>query len=147
MPAQVAGPARFGGKVIVITGAAGGIGRATAVRFASEGARLALVDQSAAGLRESEAAVEQAGGEALAVEADVTRLADVQRYAAAAVARFGGIDAFFNNAGILGPVSALADYPEDAFDRVIAVNVKAVWLGLKVVGPAIMERGSGAIVN
>ena len=138
---------RFEGKVVVITGAAGGIGRATAVRFADEGARLALVDLSAAGLRESEAAVRQAGGEALTVEADVTRIADVQRYTAAAVERFGGIDAFFNNAGILGPVSALADYPEDAFDRVIAVNVKAVWLGLKVVGPAIMERGGGAIVN
>ena len=131
----------------MITGAAGGIGRATAVRLASEGARLALVDLSAAGLRESQAAVQQAGGEAVTVEADVTRLADVERYAAAATERLGGIDAFFNNAGILGPVSALADYPEDAFDRVIAVNVKAVWLGLKVVGPAIMARGGGAIVN
>ena len=140
-------PGRFDGKVIAITGAAGGIGRAAAVRFASEGARLVLIDLSAPGLRDSEAAVEKAGGQALSVEADVTRLADVERYAAAATQRFGGIDGFFNNAGVLGPVSPLADYPEDAFDRVLAVNVKAVWLGLRVVGPAIMARGGGAIVN
>ena len=138
---------RFEGKVIVITGGAGGIGRAAAARFASEGARLVLVDLAAAGLKESLAQVERAGGEAITVEADVTRLAEVKRYAAAAVERFGGIDGFFNNAGILGAVSPLVDYPEEAFDRVLAVNVKAVWLGLKVVGPAIMARGGGAIVN
>lgn len=138
---------RFEGKVIVITGGAGGIGRAAAVRFAAEGARLVLVDLAAAKLEESLAQVERAGGEAITVVADVTRLAEVERYTAAAVERFGGIDGFFNNAGILGAVSPLVDYPEDAFDRVLAVNVKAVWLGLKVVGPAIMARGGGAIVN
>ena len=138
---------RFESKVIVITGGAGGIGRAAAARFASEGARLVLVDLATAGLKASLAQVEQAGGEAIAVEADVTRLAEVERYAAVAVERFGGIDGFFNNAGILGAVSPLVDYPEEAFDRVLAVNVKAVWLGLKVVGPAIMARGGGAIVN
>lgn len=138
---------RFEGKVVVITGAGGGIGRAAAVRFASEGARIALVDVSAAGLNQSVAAVERAGGEAISVEADVTRLAEVQRYVAATTERFGGIDGFFNNAGILGAVSPLVDYPEETFDRVLAVNVKAVWLGLKVVGPAIMARGGGAIVN
>ena len=138
---------RFERKVIVITGGAGGIGRAAAARFASEGARLVLVDLAAAVLEESLAQVERAGGEAITVVADVTRLAEVERYAAAAVERFGGIDGFFNNAGILGAVSPLVDYPEEAFDRVLAVNVKAVWLGLKVVGPAIMARGGGAIVN
>ena len=138
---------RFEGKVIVITGGAGGIGRAAAVRFASEGARLVLVDLAAAVLEESLAQVERAGGEAITVVADVTRLAEVERYAAAAVERFGGIDGFFNNAGILGAVSPLVDYPEESFDRVLAVNVKAVFLGLKVVGPAIMARGGGAIVN
>ena len=138
---------RFEGKVIVITGGAGGIGRAAAVRFAAEGARLVLVDLAAAVLEESLAQVERAGGEAITVVADVTRLAEVERYAAVAVERFGGIDGFFNNAGILGAVSPLVDYPEESFDRVLAVNVKAVFLGLKVVGPAIMARGGGAIVN
>ncbi len=138
---------RFPGKVVVITGAAGGIGRAAARRFAAEGARLVLVDIAAAGLKENLHAVEGSGAEAITVQADVTRSADVARYVAAAQDRFGGIDVFFNNAGILGAVSPLVDYPEETFDRVMAVNVKSVWLGLKVVGPAIIARGGGAIVN
>jgi NAD(P)-dependent dehydrogenase (short-subunit alcohol dehydrogenase family) len=77
----------------------------------------------------------------------VTRADDVRRYIAAARARFRGIDVFFNNAGILGAISPLVDYPEEAFDRVMAVNVKSVWLGLKLVGPELIARGGGAIVN
>jgi 3alpha(or 20beta)-hydroxysteroid dehydrogenase len=137
---------RFRGKTVVITGAAGGIGRAAAVRFASEGASLVLVDLPDAGLPAATAAVEKTGGRAVAVEADVTRLGDVMRYAAAAMAEFGGIDCFFNNAGILGSVTPLLEYPEDVFDRVLAVNVKGIWLGLKVVSEAMRARG-GAIVN
>ena len=138
---------RFPGQTVVVTGGAGGIGRAAAVRFASEGARVVLVDLPGTGLADSVAAVERAGGEALAVPADVTRRADVERYVEAALGRFGGLDAFFNNAGILGAVSPLVDYPEETFDRVLAVNVKAVWLGMKVVAPVLRGRGGGAIVN
>jgi NAD(P)-dependent dehydrogenase (short-subunit alcohol dehydrogenase family) len=138
---------RFDGKVVLITGAAGGIGRAAAVRFATEGARVGLVDVSRDGLRETLAAVEKAGGAGLAVEADVTRAADVARYAAAVTERFGGVDCFFNNAGILGEVRPLVDYPEDVFDRVMAVNVKGVWLGMKTVAPLLRARGGGVIVN
>ena len=134
-------------KVVVITGGGGGIGRAAALRFVSEGARVVLVDVAPAGLQESAAAVKRAGGEALTVEADVTRAAEVQRYVAAAVKRFGGIDCFVNNAGILGDVAPLTEYPEEVFDRVIAVNLKGVWLGLRYVVPAIRQRGGGAIVN
>ena len=140
-------PARFSGKVVLITGGGGGIGRAAAERFASEGARVALVDLAPAALAESAAAVEKAGGEVLTVHADVTRLADVERYAETAVKRFGVIDVFFNNAGVLGAVKPLVDYPEETFDRVMAVNVKAVWLGMKVVAPLMHARGGGAIVN
>lgn len=135
------------GKVIVITGGAGGIGRATAVRFASGGADVVLVDVSTSGLTESVAAVEQVGGRAIAVEADVTKLSDVQAYVATATERLGGIDYFFNNAGILGAVAPLTDYPEETFDRVMAINVKGVWMGMKVVAPALKARGGGAIVN
>ena len=138
---------RFDGKVVVITGGGGGIGRATSVCLAAEGAKLVLVDRAADALAASVAAVERAGGIAFSVGADVTRRADVERYVAAAHERFGRIDAFFNNAGILGPVAPLAEYPEDDFDQVIAVNLKGVWLGLRAVGPVMMARGAGAIVN
>src|SRR5262249_60051068 len=112
-----------------------------------EGARVALVDLAPAALAESAAAVEKAGGEVLTVNADVTRLADVERYAEAAVKRFGVIDVFFNNAGVLGAVKPLVDYPEQTFDRVMAVNVKAVWLGMKGGGPLKAARGGGAVVE
>jgi 3alpha(or 20beta)-hydroxysteroid dehydrogenase len=138
---------RFVGKVVLVTGGGGGIGRAAARRFASEGARVVLVDVAAPALAQSVEAVEKAGGEVLAVEADVTKATEAERYAEAAVARFGGIDVFFNNAGVLGAVKPLVDYPEDAFDRVMAVNLKAVWLGMKAVVPRLRARGGGAIVN
>lgn len=138
---------RFEGKVVLITGGAGGIGRATAVRFASEGARIALVDLPGTNLKGAVEAVSQIGGEAIAIEGDVTRAADVSRYVAATSSAFGGIDYFFNNAGILGVVSPLTEYPEDVFDRVMAVNAKAVWSGMKAVAPVMGKRGCGAIVN
>lgn len=138
---------RFEGKVAIVTGAAGGLGRATAARLASEGAKLVLVDLAESDLEESAAAVERAGGESLVVRADVTKAADVRGYVAEATKRFGGVDAFFNNAGILGPTADLLDYPEDAFDRVLAVNAKGVWLGMREVAPAMRARGGGAIVN
>jgi NAD(P)-dependent dehydrogenase (short-subunit alcohol dehydrogenase family) len=137
---------RFRGKTVVVTGAAGGIGRAAAVRFGSEGANVVVVDLPDSGLNETATAVEKTGGRALAMEADVTRVSDVMRYTAAATAEFGGIDCFFSNAGILGVVTPLLEYPEDVFDRVLAVNVKGTWLGMKVVGEAMRTRG-GAIVN
>ena len=140
-------PGRFDHKVCVITGAAGGIGRAVAVRLAGDGARLVLVDLDAKALAASQEAAQKAGGEAITVAADVTSAADVDRYVRTAIEAYGGIDRFFNNAGILGAVTPLVDYAEDMFDRVMAVNVKGVFLGLKAVGPAIIARGGGAIVN
>ena len=139
--------ARFEDEVAVVTGAAGGIGRAVAQRFAEDGASVALVDLAGTDLAESAAAVERAGGEALVLEADVTRPRDVAGYVTACLERFGRIDSFFNNAGILGPVASLLDYPEEDFDRVLEVNVKGVWLGLREVGRAMTEAGRGAIVN
>lgn len=138
---------RFEGKVVIITGGAGGIGKAAAVRFASEGADVVVVDLPDSQLDEAVAAVDQAGGRALAVGADVTKAADVEGYVAAAVRRFGGVDLLFNNAGIEGFIGSMLAYPEEMFDRVLAVNVKGVWLGMKAVVPALRERGGGAIVN
>jgi len=138
---------RFASKVVVITGAAGGIGRAAAVRFASEGASVVAVDLPGSGLEETVAAVEGAGQNALAVAGDVTKAADVEKYVALAKERFGRIDAFFNNAGIEGWIGPMLAYPEDQFDRVLAVNVKGVWLGMKYVAPVMAAGGGGTIVN
>ena len=138
---------RFEGKVALITGGAGGIGRAAAERFASEGARVVLVDLDGSDLEGAASLVKDAGGEALTVEADVTQSEDVERSVERAIEQFGGIDVFFNNAGIEGGGAPLTEYPEDLFDRVIAVNLKGVWLGMKAVATAMSEREGGAIVN
>ncbi len=139
--------ARFDGKVVVITGAAGGIGAAAAERFASEGARVVAVDLKDSDLDGTVQRVKEAGGECLAVDADVTRAGQVEAYAQAAKAKFGRIDTFFNNAGIEGWVGPTIDYPEEIFDKVLAVNVKGVWLGMKYVVPVMRENGGGAIIN
>ena len=138
---------RFQDKVVVITGAASGIGRAAALRFASEGGKVVAVDLPGSDLPGCAGAIAAAGGAALTVAADVTRRPDIERYVAAALENFGGIDCFFNNAGILGVVKPLLEYPEEVFDRVLAVNVKAVWMGMQLVAPEIIKRGGGAIVN
>lgn len=137
----------FSGRTALITGAAGGIGSATALRFAAAGADLHLVDRDADGLAAVVADVQRAGGAASSTVADVTSSADVRGYVAAARAAHGSIDAFFNNAGIEGPVAPLAEYPEEAFDQVIAVNLRGVFLGLRHVLPVMLEQGAGAIVN
>jgi NAD(P)-dependent dehydrogenase (short-subunit alcohol dehydrogenase family) len=139
--------ARFKDKAVVITGAAQGIGRAAALRCASEGARIVAVDLPGSDLAGLLAEIKKAGGQAIAVEADVTRRADVERYVAKAESEFGGVDCFFNNAGILGVNQPFLEYPEEMFDKVFAVNVKAVWTGIRLVAPAIIRRGGGAIVN
>ena len=139
--------ARLNDKVTIITGAAGGIGREAALRFAAEGSAVVAVDLPGDSLHETAQLVTAAGGRAIAVAADVTDEAQVAAYVAAAVAEFGGVDALLNNAGIEGAVAALTDTAVDAFDRVIAVNVRGVFLGMKHAAPAIIARGGGAIVN
>ena len=138
---------RFDGQVVAITGAAAGIGREAALRFAAEGAAVVLVDLPGDGLGETVKMVEAAGGRALAVTADVTDEAQVQSYVSAAIDTFGGLDALINNAGIEGQVGPLTALDASAFDRVLAVNVRGVWLGMKHAAPAIAARGGGAIVN
>lgn len=138
---------RFSGKVAIVTGAAGGIGLAAVERFAQEGASIVAVDLASSPLDEAINVAEAAGASAIAVPTDVTRAAEVEGYVEAAVKRFGGVDVLFNNAGIEGWVGAMTDYPEEMFDRVLAVNVKGVWLGMKHAAPEMRKRGGGAIVN
>jgi NAD(P)-dependent dehydrogenase (short-subunit alcohol dehydrogenase family) len=136
--------ARLDGKVAVITGATGGIGRAASRLFAEAGARVALVDLDEATLRELAADIGE--DRASYTAADVTQPDQTQAYIDAAVNRWGGIDVLLANAGIEGTLAAIPDYPVDVFDRVMAVNVRGVWLGIKYTVPAMRERGGGSIV-
>lgn len=138
---------KFDGKVALITGGGGGIGRATAVGFAERGAKVFVVDADAAANDATAGIVRQNGGDATALRADVTSSAETQAYIQACLAAYGRIDCFFNNAGIEGQLSPMPDYDEAMFDRVMAVNVKGVFLGMKHVLPVMLKQGSGTIVN
>jgi NAD(P)-dependent dehydrogenase (short-subunit alcohol dehydrogenase family) len=137
----------FQGKVALITGGGNGIGRAAAIGFASRGARVVVVDRDAAAGEATTGIVRQQGGDALFVAADVTQSGDVRNYVKLALDRYGAIDCFFNNAGIEGSVAPTHQYDEDMFDRVMAVNVKGVFLGLRHVLPVMISQGRGAVVN
>jgi NAD(P)-dependent dehydrogenase (short-subunit alcohol dehydrogenase family) len=124
-----------------------GIGRATAVAFARAGANVFIVGLGATEGREVEAEVRAKGAEAMFVEADVTRESEVRSVLTAAAERFGRIHVAVNNAGIEGRYGPVHELPEAEFDRIISVNLKGVWLGLKYEIPHMLAHGGGAIVN
>ena len=136
----------FTGKVALITGAGNGIGRASAIGFASRGAKVVVVDRDEDAGEATAGILRQQGGDARFV-ADVTKSAEVQDYVKAALEAYGAIDCFHNNAGIEGSVAPTAEYDEDMFDRVMAVNVKGVFLGMRHVLPVMLKQGRGAVVN
>lgn len=137
---------RMQDRIAVITGGSGGIGRQTAARFLEEGASVVLVDIDQSGL--DKAARELGEDErVLTVQADVSKEDDVRRYVQAAVDRFGRIDVFFNNAGIEGEVAPLEKQDTEMFDKVIAINVRGTYLGLKHVLPHMYTAGSGSVIN
>ncbi len=136
--------AKLDGKVALITGAAGGIGAATAHLFAEEGAKLCLVDRDQGGLDTLAGALGDT--EAAFRAGDVSQSSDMRACVDDAVERFGGLDIAILNAGIEGELLPIADYPEEDFDRVIAVNLRGVWLGLKYAMPALEARGGGSFV-
>ena len=140
------------GKVSLITGAGGGIGRATALAFSREGARVAVGDVAVEAAHETVAQVNAAGGQAMSLSGDVTRDADVRAMVSAVVGAHGRLDCAFNNAGIAGwQVEAAgkktAEWSEEAFDRMIAVNLKGVWLCMRHELSQMQAQGGGAIVN
>src|SRR5580658_5542341 len=137
----------FHGKVALITGGGNGIGRAVALGFTQRGAKVVVVDRDQAAGEATAGILRQQGGDALFVAADVTKSAEVQNYVKTALDAYGSIDCFHNNAGIEGSVAPTAEYDEDMFDRVMATNVKGVFLGLRHVLPVMIKQGRGAVVN
>ncbi len=135
---------RLQDKTAIITGAAGEIGFAAAKKFVAEGARVMLVDLDEEGLKSK--AGELAPDQVEYIQADVSKARDVQAYVKATLDAFGRIDVFFNNAGIEGPVHPIPEYPEEAFQKVLDVNVKGVFLGMKYAMPPMLEQKSGSII-
>ncbi|MGH8353913.1 MAG: SDR family oxidoreductase [Pseudomonas sp.] len=137
----------FSGQVALVTGAANGIGRATAQAFAAEGLKVVVSDVDVAGAEGTVELIRAAGGEATFVRCDVTRDAEVKALMEGVVAAYGRLDYAFNNAGIEIEKGKLADGSEAEFDAIMGVNVKGVWLCMKHQLPLLLAQGGGAIVN
>ncbi|MFB6643028.1 SDR family NAD(P)-dependent oxidoreductase [Streptomyces chartreusis] len=135
------------GRSVIVTGAGSGIGRAAALAFAGEGARVVAADLNAEGAQEVVKEIEEAGGSAVAVAGDLSEQAVVDRVVETAVARFGGVDVLVNNAGIMDRMSALADVDDAEWERVIRVNLTAPFLLTRAVLPHMLRAGRGAVVN
>lgn len=135
---------RFEDKVVIVTGAASGLGEATAERLSQEGAKLVLVDLNKDAL---DTLADKLGGDVLVVKANVAELDDVKAYVAKTIEMFGRIDGFFNNAGIEGKQNLTEDFGADEFHKVVSINLDGVFFGMAEVLKVMRGQGSGAIVN
>jgi len=135
------------GKVVVITGGASGIGRAAAIAFAREGARVVIGDINVSGAESVVATIKNTGGEASCLFADVTKAADIQHMIGHAASQYGGLDFAFNNAGLVGSLAGIVATSEEDWHSVMATNLTGVWLCMKYEIPEMLKRGKGAIVN
>lgn len=139
---------RLADKVSIITGGGSGMGRTAALMFAAEGAKVVVADFVEAAGEETVRMVREAGGEATFVQVDISSEADAKRMVDHAVATYGRVDSLYNNAGIMPEEDhSVIDTPVDAWDRVMAVNVRGVFLGCKYAIPKMLEQGSGSIIN
>lgn len=136
---------RFEDKVVIVTGASKGIGRASAIAFSREGAKVVIADISGPEGREAARQINEEGGEALFAECDVSKANDVQRLVTEAVEAFGGVDILHSNAGVQR-YGTVVDMPEEVWDWIIGVNLKGAFLACKNVIPEMRKRGGGAIV-
>jgi len=140
--------ALFDLKVVLVTGGNSGIGQATALAFAKEGAKVMMAARRVAEGKETVAMIKETGGEANFVQTDVTKTTEVEALIAACVTNYGGLDYAVNNAGIEGtPFTLAAEYEEEIWDKVIDINLKGVWLCMKYEIPEMLKHGQGAIVN
>lgn len=137
----------FTGKVSIVTGGGNGIGRAVCLGLARGGSKVVVVDRDSEGGEAVAAEIRAHGGDAYFHGADVSQSADVHAYVHTALAKYGRIDCFHNNAGIEGKVAPIAEHDDAAFDAVMAINVRGVFLGMKHVMPVMAKQGGGSIVN
>ncbi len=138
---------RFTGKVAFVTGAASGIGKATAVAFASEGARVAIIDRTEEALRQTAKAVEDAGGELLVIACDISKPEQVEAAVARTVETFGRLDVAFNNAGVENKAAPVADIELDEWDRILDINLRGTFVCMKHEIAQMLRQGSGVVVN
>lgn len=135
------------GKVALVTGASSGIGRAAALAFAREGAKVVAADVTVEGGNETVTLIKRTGGEAVFVPTNVAKAAEVEALVNAAVSTYGRLDCAYNNAGISGKSQSVVDTTEENWDRIIAINLTGVWLCMKYEIPVMLKTGGGAIVN
>ncbi|HLM72370.1 MAG TPA: glucose 1-dehydrogenase [Polyangiaceae bacterium] len=136
------------GKVALVTGAGSGIGRATAILLAKEGAKVAAADINEEGARVTVRAIEADGGAAIAIKVDVSRAEEVDRMVSAVMEAFGRLDCAHNNAGIIGDLAPAADCTEENWDRVLNTNLKGIWLCMRAeIRQMLRQGGGGSIVN
>jgi len=135
------------GKVALITGAGSGFGRATAILFAKEGAKVVVADYVAEGGEETVRMIKEAGGEAIFVLADVSRAEDVKRMVKATVDNYGELDILYNNAGVLGHGGRVTEITEEYWHKSINIKLTGTWLGMKYAIPEMLKRGGGAIIS
>ncbi len=142
-------PETLEGKVALVTGGASGIGRATALTFAREGAKLIIADMNEDGGQQTVHMITEKGGDATFVQVDVTSATEVEAMISKTVETYGRLDCAHNNAGISsgGQRAFTADYPEDRWHQVLAINLTGVWLCMKYEIPQMLQQGGGAIVN
>ncbi|HWR71021.1 MAG TPA: SDR family oxidoreductase [Dehalococcoidia bacterium] len=138
---------KLAGKVAVITGAGSGIGRASALLFAKEGAKIVVADFVPPGGHETVKMIKEAGGDAIFVEVNVSKSAEVQRMILAAVDTYGRLDIMFNNAGIQGKFIMTADLAEEAWNSIVATNLTGAFLGSKYAIQVMLKQGGGVIIN
>jgi len=138
---------KLANKVALITGAGSGMGRAAAILFAKEGARVAAVDVNRESAQNTASEITSAGGKAIGIRADVSKTEDVRAMVDETIRAFGVPNVLYNNAGIEGESNFMAEMSEEGFDRVISINLRGVWLGMKYTLPHMVKNGGGTIIN